>query len=401
MALVFPISGTFLAANFPVNITWDGYLYLMSGIKMFQPDFNVWYHWLREPLYPLIISLLLKISSDIRIIVYLQGFMIGLSTYLIYISIKKQFKSFNLIQNIILVSFSFYALIQVIFYASYILQQSLFIFVTSLHIYFIFNYTSTSKNLSLRNLLFFGVALVGIASLLSILLILPSLLSIAYVYKKLLQNNRFMLKRGLLLKTLALGLLPFMLWNLFKIYGSANLENKYKDSPWFFNSSISQNLIPAEVKIKYLPAGVFSTLGISSEVVLDKFNGSVAGEHILFTRPSDNCSVWYPGPTPYQEEVFSRFKTNCSNLTFIQKFQSFVNFQTIVLPLLNLTGLCLLLLNLRKGIFGLYLFPLSTQIPYWLGSFSGSRYGLPLIFIFPFVLCFFLMDSKFFQFRKI
>lgn len=45
-----------LALMTPIVITWDGYLYVQSSIYVFGSEAVANYHWLREPLYPLILK---------------------------------------------------------------------------------------------------------------------------------------------------------------------------------------------------------------------------------------------------------------------------------------------------------------------------------------------------------
>lgn len=115
----------------PIIISFDGYLYLASAKSLFTSDFHAFYWLEKEPLFPFV----LKISTiiGIRGFVILQGLVGGISICLTLFTIRKYITSNLFILRIIGVIL----LLITHGWAVSILQQTFFIFFTSLNILFL------------------------------------------------------------------------------------------------------------------------------------------------------------------------------------------------------------------------------------------------------------------------
>ena len=74
-----------------IYISWDGYLYLASAKALFRPEFYTNYHWVREPLYPLLLRFthIVLGSSDIGFAL-LNSSILGLSIYFLLTKLSLQ-----------------------------------------------------------------------------------------------------------------------------------------------------------------------------------------------------------------------------------------------------------------------------------------------------------------------
>jgi hypothetical protein len=67
----------------PWIIPPDGTLYLTSAKSIFTSDMFAHYHWMREPLYPIFLKVLL-LSNNLFLVMLLQSILIGSAIFLVY-----------------------------------------------------------------------------------------------------------------------------------------------------------------------------------------------------------------------------------------------------------------------------------------------------------------------------
>jgi hypothetical protein len=200
------------------------------------------------------------------------------------------------------------------------------------------------------------------------------------------------------------ALLSFSLpWNIVKYHAVTSNLSKYPEgmSSFIFlktDLSVLTSENRFETKIKLSGAGILSTLGISDELSGVTFTGGVAGEHFLFAAPleiSDRpCPLLYPGPDIYVNEFNNSFQNTCYRFQLFKLVETINLFVQIFLPIANLTAFILVTYFVYRRniiILTIMLPPLLSQVPYWVGGYYGSRYGLPVIALTPLVIFFALM----------
>jgi hypothetical protein len=191
-------------------------------------------------------------------------------------------------------------------------------------------------------------------------------------------------------------------WNIVKYQAVSSSISKYPEgmsSFIFLKNDLSVFKTENEVstKIQMTGAGILSTLGISDELSGTTFTGGIAGEHFLFASPKEiinrPCPFLYPGPELYVNEFNNKFKNTCYSNPLFKIFEKMNSMAQIFLPILNLSAFIISLffiLNRNSMILIIGVPPLLSQIPYWIGGYYGSRYGLPVIALTPLIVMFVL-----------
>ena len=110
----------------PWIIPPDGSLYLSSARSIFTEDMFQKYHWMREPLYPIFLKVLL-FNNNLFFVMFVQSILVGGSVYLIFKSFAF-FVQFKMWQKFWAVFLSF---IFIRGFATEILMQALLLFIVS------------------------------------------------------------------------------------------------------------------------------------------------------------------------------------------------------------------------------------------------------------------------------
>jgi len=110
----------------PWVIPPDGSLYLSSARASFSPDWFSYYHWMREPLYPVFLKILL-LGDNLGYVMFAQTVLIGVSVFLIYKSFGSILRMTSL-EKLITTGIAF---LFVRGFATEVLMQSLLIFIVS------------------------------------------------------------------------------------------------------------------------------------------------------------------------------------------------------------------------------------------------------------------------------
>lgn len=114
----------------PWIIPPDGSLYLTSAKSIYTADMFAHYHWMREPLYPTFLKILL-FSNNLFFVMFMQSILIGGAVFLIY----KSFDFFLHFQTWQKYLASFLSFIFIRGFATEILMQALLLFIVSLATY--------------------------------------------------------------------------------------------------------------------------------------------------------------------------------------------------------------------------------------------------------------------------
>jgi hypothetical protein len=110
----------------PWIIPPDGSLYLSSARSIFTEDMFQNYHWMREPLYPIFLKILL-FSKNLFFVMFVQSALVGCSVFLIY----KSFAFFVQFEAWQKFSAAFLSFLFVRGFATEILMQALLLFIVS------------------------------------------------------------------------------------------------------------------------------------------------------------------------------------------------------------------------------------------------------------------------------
>ena len=370
--------------NIPITVTWDSQLYLLSAQSIFTDNMQNYYHWLREPLYPLFLKISGNQELNLNSIRNTQYVLIYLSIVFLTIYVSK------LLNNPIYHYLNLITFILLVGYAATILQQSIIVVLTAFHI--VVNIRIyLSKNINLVDT-FMVTLLVTVTGLLSVILIFPSIINfIVLIFYKWFQGN-YSLRRVFLsiLLIVTFSFTTQLVWNIYKISNLKVANRIYDDSPYFWESSSSKQSLSE--RIYYLPSTALGILGITSEIYKSETQ-KVNAENSIFAIPINiveyKCGRVFPGPPNVLEQIQHINLEYCQN----QKYESSIIFFNKIIqtffPLISLSALligCFTIISKQNEIKVIILFPILSLLPYIAGGFGISRYGVPFIVVTPFLI---------------
>jgi hypothetical protein len=356
-------------------VSWDGYLYLSSGKSLFTSDINSWYHWIREPGYPFVIWLCLKLGS-LQYLFFIQNIALAISCVLFV-------KSWNTnVQLRMSEGLSRLAILFMILglhgYANSVLQTVWYVFLCSVLTYLVTNLTS-KKGLFLK--------------LMPIIAVSSSLLATGMAFAFLALSVLLFTQRSLRLKTPAFSLLISVLlcitvsagWITFK--NSINLTKaEFQGVNSSFNGlTLYTGSQPLDITIDQIIQTPFSLIGIAPE----RYNGiasqTLSGEAKIFGasrfEESHTCGLLYPGPGKFPEYVSEFTNFTClpwgavKMVSFLGKITGFLLF-----PAAGLSTVILFVWTIfQRRNYWLFLLPVSLiELPYIMVGAGISRYGAPI-----------------------
>jgi hypothetical protein len=370
----------------PLVVTWDGYLYLGSGQAISNNLMETQYHWLREPLYPLILSLM-ESSIAFRILIVIQtiSIMVSLllwSSVLKYVGINLP-KWRRLIVNLATFSFLWG-------FGGTILLQSFWILLSSLLIYLLSKWSVENKNY----LLFVAALLVFIQLLSTVFFFCTTLaVVVVIVVKKLSDGNGIFssLLIAFLVFVPSLGSLGS--WEFYK--NGHTLQNQiYPDSTEFWNAYPYNNWNGLD-KILAIPSTFLALNSMGVEFYQSGFY-QTASESRGFGMPTfsseERCGRLFPGPEKYIAQaklpdigscVFTNVVINISVINKITKY---------TYPILVWIGF-LIIFQMTRGLIisrnfkllSILLFLFLIQTPYLISNAGISRLGIPTTSVFVLV----------------
>lgn len=365
------------AANLArVYVSWDGYLYLASAKALFRPEFFTNYHWIREPLYPILLRLthIFLGSSDIGFAL-LNSSILGLAIYFLLIKIKLQR------YKIYAIYFLIYGNTLTIGFIGSILQQVLIganliaIFTLGIIIY-----ENTYKKITKQDKIYIFAIAFGTA--INTFILYP-VFCVIYLFAIVLQlYKRTLIKNGkFIIMSFIIFMLTVLTWQIYKNENSQLTFGIFTDkiSPNTYSSSFRDPLIPKN--------DIFTgLLGLTSDVGENDYFKSEILTFGLGTENSvaENCGFFNTGEIKVVEYV-DNYVTNSCKPTFFYKLLLYN--QKISLFLYHAVVLTLLignLLCLRKSRGLVVLVNLTCWTFFSVYFFFGmgiSRYIFPLYFL--------------------
>jgi hypothetical protein len=367
----------------PLVVTWDSYLYIGSGQAISDNLMETQYHWLREPLYPLILSFLdnsisyrmLVIIQTISIMVALILWSRVLSNFDLKLDVKYRIP-------VILMSFTF-----LWGFGGTVLLQSFWILLAALLVYILTEWSLNDK----KNLPYVAFLLVVIQSLSSIFFFCSTLaVGLIIVIKKVSEGRRLLFSVGILLLILIPGLTSFGTWEYFK--NTHSFESQiYKDSTEFWNAQ-SYNEWNGFDKILAIPSTFLALNSMGVEFYMTGFY-PVSTESRFFGAPtfntSEKCGRFFPGPEKYiSESRLPRIGT-CVLSNGLIELSSINKITRYLYPLMAWLGFLVTIWEIRdlanKNKYkhlSILMFVFLIQTPYLLSNAGISRLGIPSTLVF-------------------
>jgi hypothetical protein len=363
----------------PPIVSFDGKLYLASGKSLNSlEEMKSFYHWIREPMYPMLIFVSLKISG-LQLLFFIQMILASLGIALtlhswLQLSARIWAKQYQLLA-VVLSS----ALIHG--YTTSVLQVSLFILLIGgmtnlVHNVFICSYS--------RKVVFLKVFSISIyAALLSLNAALTILIFVFLIY--LFSQERKLLQKCLLVSLFSIALV-LTSWNQVKATVNTG-ESVFRgvESP---SEGIKLFLIPGNLgaNLEKIQQSPFSLLGLAP----DRFDGltfqQLSFEQRIYGLPlfdeNIRCGKFDPSIPEIDSYVSNTLILGRCLGDDSRNFLNVVNFALgKLLPLIGIFFI-VILLTFRKLVFDnriALLAPISLLLPYMALGAANSRYGAPVL----------------------
>jgi hypothetical protein len=377
----------FFAVNSQVKISFDGYLYLVSANALFTEKMYSHYQWIREPGYPLFIKLFTLNNLDLNHLILVQSIILAIS--IIITSLYFYVKSSSIYVGFLYMLAGFVALVLTFGYATWILQQFLFIFLFSLHLLYL--WLLDSRRIKTTSLIVTSSLVIFLSSFLSIL-ILPA--SILFVALSLITKTNLLKKKSKinLSMSVAFILIPTLIfqsiWTFYKLEKSQIQDRLYSDSV-----SITGYANNSKKSLIYsIPSSLGGILGVTPETSDGNFlPASTTHYFFAFNTSSDGgftCGLLLGGDVNVIGELPPLRAGDCSTKPIFKEITLMTKFIQVFLPLFLFVTLILVLLTLNLTSLIIISFPIMIAFPYLFEPYGLSRYGLPFIYISPFIFIF-------------
>ena len=370
----------------PLVVTWDGYLYLGSGQAISDNLMETQYHWLREPLYPLILSFM-ESSLAFRSLIVIQTVSIMVSL-LLWSNVLKYFGVIlgaRLRFTVILASFAFFW-----GFGGTILLQSFWILLSALLIYLLSGWSVENKNY-----LVLVAALLVLIQLLSSVFFFCTTLAVVLIIvtKKLSEGNRLLSSILVAFLVFVPALASLGSWEFYK--NSHNLQNQiYPDSTEFWNAYPYNNWNGLD-KLLAIPSTFLALNSMGVEFYQSGFY-QTASESRGFGMPTfsstESCGRLFPGPERYIAQAKLPDIKSCVISNAVIEISEVNRLAKYTYPILVWLGFFSILMILRRLILSrnfkqisilLYLFLIQT--PYLVSNAGISRLGVPTTLVFVLV----------------
>lgn len=387
----------------PPIVSTDGHLYVISGHVLFTKDMFEYYQWFREPLYPVIISILQKLSLNIAALIAVQTTILVITVHLLILLAWRitQKVSGNLLQPIptkfiilstFVISYLFHG------YAISILQQVWFAFFASWLLFVIFHSRSIKPRilyttLSIHGLMFSLFARSFFYSISVWLIIIAAYFFITKV------DSRQVLIRAVT-AFLLVGSVSNLVWSSYKdvmqipVAGPYGTNESFDRLNFFSDKSLAG-------QVSQTSRTYFALLNLVPEYYegIEVYGGGVtSGENKTFALPvftaEQLCGRYYQGPLYFKDDLQAFYDKGCSLPLRVSIGNQLNQKLTILFPLSGIIFLtfCIYALISRKILLILtFLLPNSIFLPYLYFGLGISRYGS---FSIPISLSFFLVYAR-------
>jgi hypothetical protein len=369
----------------PLVVTWDSYLYVGSGYAISHNLMESQYHWLREPLYPFILSLV-STSNNLRLLVMLQTVLI-MSAIILWSKVLTHFKIMpNPKQRIltVLLSFSF-----VWGFGGTLLLQSLWIFLSASLAFCLTKWSIETK----KYLPHISLTLILIQTLSTVFFFCSTLaVTLIIIVKKIYDGKKIAVSIAITIMVFVPSFTTLGSWEYFKNTHSLK-EQIYNDSTEFWNAQRYNGWNIADKII-----GIPSTFLALNSLGVEFYQGGFyepASESRGFGMPSfensESCGRFFPGPEVYLEKAtLPRLNSCVANNVLIQisKVNKVAKYAYSIVIWIGFW--CLVQLARERNrkrdyrLLSIVFFPILIQSPYLISNAGISRLGIPttLVFIF-------------------
>jgi hypothetical protein len=387
-----------LSSKTNISITYDGYQYLVSAKVLFSNSMGELYQWIREPGYPFFLSIFYNLNFNYSAIIVFQSLLIALSTIM-------AFSYFYLLSKNSLLKFLYFfsgllSFVLVYGYSTWILQQFFFVFLTSLHLMLYFIIKFNKDRILLVTLL--SSFLLLITSLWSIILVPGSISAILFC---LLKNKVYSFRRFpyLFLVILFPAFLFLSSWNIYK---SMEVNSSYRVSG-DANYVTDYGKVSLPDLLYLAPSNFGGLLGYSFETSAGSTINPTNNQSIFSFKTEFGgitCGVLLDGPKEIIDQLPNLPNADCEKTFLSIIYSKLTNFLQIVLPILLFFSFLGFLFYVSKGretVVSAMIFPMVCVLPYLLEEYGKSRYGLPFIFLSPFIFTTIIVDAFNFVFSFI
>ena len=362
----------------PIIISFDGYLYLASAKSMFTPDFHPYYWLEKEPLFPLLLKL--GTTFGIRFFVIVQGIITGVSICITLNTIKRYVNS-----NVyVLKAIGITSLLVFHGWSATLLQQTLFIFFTSLNIAFFCYFNTIKKYTRKIYVQVFGISLLNVTFSIVIFSAFLIALSIILLFK---HKNRIK-------EYFVVGLVVVFTYVFFSVGWTSAIGNT-KEGRIFqppYKSILTQYFSTDDPMLQWEQRLQTTTALLS----IGKENFGVPGMNLPIsfevrayglTHIDDaiKCGKRDPGFEPTVLYVSSLLGDKDCIESGSARVINWIHFWTFpLIPLLGFAFLGLGVIGLvrpqSKVFYSLVLFPAAIWLEYVAVGGGSSRYGVPCIY---------------------
>ena len=369
----------------PLVVTWDGYLYVGSGYAISNNLMETQYHWLREPLYPFLLSLVSS-SNHLRLFIVIQTVLI-MTAIILWSKVLNHFITrSNPKQRIltILLSFSF-----LWGFGGTLLLQSLWIFLSAALVFSLTKWSIENK----KYLPHVCLILVFIQALSTVFFFCSTLAVILIIIVKKYNDGKT------IIMSMAISMIVFLpslttlgSWEIFKNTHSLQ-QQIYDDSTEFWKAQPYNGWNVAD-KIIGIPSTFFALNSLGVEFYQGGFY-EPASESRGFGMPSfensESCGRFFPGPEIYLAKAKLPMLNGCvpnNVLIQISKVNKVAKYSYSIVSWIGFWYLFQIVRErLRKRdykILSIVFFPILIQSPYLISNAGISRLGIPttLVFIF-------------------
>jgi len=371
-----------VAAVARFRVSWDGILYLASAKSLFNSNFYVYYHWIREPLYPFFIKVTHFIlgNSDFTFSLA-QSSMLGVSLVLLLMRLWPGQKI-----SLIFIRCTIFSIVMLnpltIGYAGSVLQQTMFAAILNLQVYVLLgaklNYLSKRRKLT-------ELTIVGILSINASVLLIPTYLVTVAIYashvvqlnpqdQKKLFSMLFKYAKSVWIALTATAL-SLAIWYGIKAVAYAEHEIVRNQSEfWLWDKKNDFDFIEQKFKT------ILPLLNLSNEEQYDGFGR----ENMIFGLGFEKelCGIVSSEPSKQASFVENYYIQSCRSYALYPSFQKLYKFGSNLVSLTSTFGFLAMFISIFSKRFRnkfVYLIPAQVLIfTYWFLAAGISRYGFPI-----------------------
>ncbi len=388
--LIFAIA-IYFGASTHIKISYDGYLYLSSAQSLFSSELGDWYHWIREPGYPLFLRLFYSQDFDFSNIIIAQSLLLAISNSFVFYYFQKISKR-NIVRIVYFIS-SLFSFFLAIGYSTWILQQVMFIFVFSLHILF---YAHTKFRSEYTKTLTAEASVIFLTSALISVILIPA--SASFILYTLIGSQK---PKLLIFKKLISIMVPCLIfltiWNIFKIYELNNSEKIYAEQEEILQKNFVFEYADAPFRelIYSAPSNLGGIMGITNERS-GRDTLEPLSNHLFFAFSNNGtdmqCQLLLEGPKEIIDKLGILEISKCKSNNLFELYAYLINKIKWILPSVLFMSILMLLNALKnrdKYIYPICLYVAVSVLPYLLEVYGKSRYGLVFIFFTPYLYAYY------------